>query len=80
VLGFEAECGKPIDVVELSYKLLFDVDPQHKGLLSLEYKGTTSTGIFSPIKQVNASPWRNQACWRQFLAYAGKGMAYLDRF
>jgi len=44
------ECVKPLTAVDVNYSLLFDVDPQHKGLLRLEYKGTTTTGIFSPDK------------------------------
>lgn len=48
VMRFEAQCPKAGPVLELGYNLFFDLDPQHKGLLRLEYAGATRTAIFSP--------------------------------
>jgi hypothetical protein len=36
-----------IAALDVAYSLLFDLDPQHKGLLKLESQGQTSTAIFS---------------------------------
>ena len=46
VLRFEAACPKPGGVLTLGYTLFADLDPQHKGLLRLEYDGVTRTAIF----------------------------------
>ncbi|MES2263370.1 MAG: HupE/UreJ family protein [Pseudomonadota bacterium] len=48
VLRFSAQCPAPVDVLTLDYRLLFDVDPQHKGLLKLNHGGVTDSAIFSP--------------------------------
>jgi len=77
VLRFTAECSKPLATVELNYNLLFDVDPQHKGLLRLEYKGTTTTGIFSPDKATQQFELAEVTLLRQFLDYAKEGVWHI---
>jgi hypothetical protein len=77
VLRFVAECARPLTAVDLSYSLLFDVDPQHKGLLRLEYKGTTSTGIFSPDKATQHFELAEVTLLRQFLDYAKEGVWHI---
>ena len=77
VLRFVAECAKPLTSVELNYSLLFDVDPQHKGLLRLEYKGTTSTAIFSPDKSKQKFDLSEITLLRQFLDYAKEGVWHI---
>jgi hypothetical protein len=77
VLRFSAECSKPLSAVDLNYSLLFDVDPQHKGLLRLEYKGTTTTGIFSPDKTSQHFELTEVTLLKQFLAYAKEGVWHI---
>lgn len=77
VLRFVAECNKPLTSIELNYSLLFDVDPQHKGLLRLEYKGTTTTGIFSPDKASQLFDLTEITLLRQFLDYAKEGVWHI---
>ena len=47
VLRFRSDCGDPIERLAVDYRLLFDIDAQHKGLLRLTQGGHTSTAIFS---------------------------------
>jgi hypothetical protein len=47
VLRFRVDCGGPIERLSVDYRLLFDIDAQHKGLLRLTQGGHTSTAIFS---------------------------------
>ncbi len=47
VLTFTTNCENA-QVLDLNYSLLFDVDPQHRGLLKVIAKDTTRTGILSP--------------------------------
>ena len=37
-------------VLAIDYRLFFDLDPQHRGLLRLEYQGATRAGIFAADK------------------------------
>lgn len=53
VLRFRADCGQSIDGLQVHYKLFFEIDPQHKGLLRLEYQGNTSAAVFSPEKAIH---------------------------
>ena len=50
VLKFSAACKKSPATLVAGYTLFSDLDPQHKGLLRLEYRGATTTAIFSPDK------------------------------
>ena len=77
VLRFEAECSKPLASLQLNYNLLFDVDPQHKGLLRLQYKSTTTTGIFSPDKAEQHFELAEISLLRQFMDYAKEGVWHI---
>ena len=81
VLRFVAECSKPPAALELTYSLLFDVDPQHKGLLRLEYKGaeliTTATGIFGPDKSSQRFKLSETSLLRQFFDYGKEGVWHI---
>jgi len=77
VLRFVAECAQPLTTLELNYMLLFDVDPQHKGLLRLENKGTTTTAIFSPDKADQLFNLSEITLLRQFLDYAKEGVWHI---
>lgn len=47
VMRFAGTCPVPIDALNVRYSLLFDLDPQHKGLLQLKQEnGTVTTAIF----------------------------------
>ncbi|MEW6688904.1 MAG: HupE/UreJ family protein [Pseudomonadota bacterium] len=49
VLRFAADCGARVPAkLEISYNLLFDLDPTHRGLLRFERGGATQTGVLSP--------------------------------
>jgi HupE / UreJ protein len=48
VLRFAADCPAVPQTLTVKYTLLFDLDPQHRGLLRLEEQGRTHTAVFSP--------------------------------
>ena len=77
VLKFSAECAAPIDVLDVQYKLLFDVDPQHKGLLKLESHGQTSTAIFSPDNATQQLQLVKAGKIRQFVDYIRHGVWHI---
>ena len=77
VLKFSAECAAPIDVLDVQYKLLFDVDPQHKGLLKLESQGQTSTAIFSPDNATQQLQLVKTGKVRQFVDYVRHGVWHI---
>ena len=77
VLKLRATC--PVDVVTLDadYKLLFDIDPQHKGLLRLTHGALTSTAIFTPDRARQSLRGADAARWRQFFDYVRHGIWHI---
>ena len=58
VLRFVATCPGPASVLTAGYRLFFDIDPQHRGLLRLEDGNETRTAIFSadaPVQRIEVA-------------------------
>jgi hypothetical protein len=77
VLRLEARCGREIDALAIDYGLLFDVDPQHKGLLRLERAGQSSSAIFTPENRRQAFSGASGSGWRQFVDYVRHGVWHI---
>ncbi len=77
VLRFKAECPAALEMLQARYALFFDIDPQHKGLLRLQYQGVTSTGIFSPDKATQEFSLRRPSKLAQFLDYGREGVWHI---
>ncbi|MCI0353523.1 MAG: HupE/UreJ family protein, partial [Acidobacteria bacterium] len=77
VLRFKALCPSPVQHLIVHYRLLFDLDPQHRGLLHIEHEDQTHTAILSPdhprqrIELATATPWKT------FLAYGWEGIWHI---
>ena len=77
VLRFDAQCPKAGAALDLGYNLFFDLDPQHKGLLRLEYEGATRTAIFSPDTARQTFELTRPSLVAQFLDYGGEGVWHI---
>jgi hypothetical protein len=77
VIRFTATCAQSIDALQVRYALFFDIDPQHKGLLSLQYQDTTSTAIFSPDKASQQFVMQQTSKLRQFFDYGREGVWHI---
>jgi hypothetical protein len=77
VLRLQAICAADIKVLDADYRLLFDIDPQHKGLLRLTARGQTSTAIFTPDRQQQALQVEGASRWRQFGDYVAHGVWHI---
>jgi hypothetical protein len=80
VLRFAASCpdlADAIDALSVSYRLFFDLDPQHRGLLKIEHVGQARSVIFSasaPLQRIELSaPSR----LRQFVDYTLHGVWHI---
>jgi hypothetical protein len=77
VLRFAAACpGGPADL-EVTYRLLSDIDPQHKGLLRLQVGGDTRTAIFSPETAHQTFKLAGANLWQQFFDYLAAGVDHI---
>jgi hypothetical protein len=77
VLKFKAICVGPLQSLAARYRLFFDIDPQHKGLLRLQYQTTDSTGIFSPEKAYQEFALLKPDRWTQFTSYVREGIWHI---
>lgn len=77
VLRFNAVCIGPIKTLQARYGLFFDVDPLHKGLLQLQYKGTSRTAIFSPDRALQQFSLAEPSLFGQFTDYAREGVWHI---
>jgi len=77
VLRFAAECETAPAAIEIGYRLFFDFDAQHKGLLNLEYQGRIQSLVFTPERSRQRFEPGELSAWRQFLSYGREGVWHI---
>src|SRR5437016_1864720 len=77
VLRFAATCAAAPKTLAVGYRLLFDLDPQHRGLIRLEYKGVTRAGILSAEQPEQKFTLAELSMWAQFLDYGNEGVWHI---
>ncbi|AMK78087.1 MULTISPECIES: HupE/UreJ family protein [Methylomonas] len=78
VLNFQAICPSVSAPLSIAYRLFFDFDPQHRGLLSLIHQGLTETAIFSPDRQQIQFPFSaGHSAWRALTDFAYEGIWHI---
>jgi hypothetical protein len=77
VLRFAVDCPAVPAVFSIKYTFLFDLDPQHRGLLRLEEQGRTHTAVFSPDHDTWQLEGDSVALGRQFLDYFQTGVWHI---
>jgi len=77
VMRFTADCPAAPRILSIKYTLLFDVDPQHRGLLRLEDRGGTHTAVFSPDHETWQLEAHSAALGRQFLDFFQTGVQHI---
>jgi hypothetical protein len=77
VLRFSAQCAHAPGTLTVAYRLLFDVDPQHRGLLRLEDAGQTLSAVFADTSPTQRFELTERSRWRQFLDYLRHGVWHI---
>jgi hypothetical protein len=77
VLRFSADCPRAPRRLAIGYDLLFDVDPQHRGLVRVEHAGGDSTAILSDDSRRVELDLAAAAPWRTLLDYAREGVWHI---
>lgn len=77
VLQFSAPCGTTAHTLSARYRLLFDVDPQHRGLLRLEHHGRSESAVFSPDAPMQRFALSESHALRQFMEYLRHGVWHI---
>jgi hypothetical protein len=77
VLKLHAVCPADVSTLDVDYRLLFDIDPQHKGLLRFVHGALTSTAIFTPERSRQSLQVAGASRWRQFADYVRHGVWHI---
>ena len=77
VIRFEATCPARLQSLDIDYRLLFDLDPQHRGLLRLEHGGATRTAVLAPERAAQTFALAESSRWTEFLQYAKEGVWHI---
>lgn len=72
-----AQCPQPPEHLRLDYRLLFDLDPTHRGILVLRAGGATHTAVFAPDATVAGFDLDLPSPWRAFRDYLREGVWHI---
>lgn len=77
VLRFRVECPNDIERLEVQYSLLFDVDPQHRGLLQVSDAAGTRTRIFAVDRQTQTLAIGKFSVWQTLREFWIDGVRHI---
>ena len=77
VMEFSANCNDKINQLVVRYTLFSDLDPSHRGLLKLDYKGTTKSAIFGPDAALQSFVLEKTSRFTEFKDYVTEGIWHI---
>lgn len=77
VLRFDVRCPVTPEALTLTYRLFAELDPQHRGILRLDYQGTTRTAIFGPDNARQRFELARANPWDEFLSFLREGIWHI---
>ena len=78
VLDFTLDCERSGDHVGVHYKLLFDMDPTHRGLARITLGSRDHSRVFSPERPSLEIRSGTAAGWQTFLRYWQEGVWHIS--
>lgn len=77
VLLFTAECARQIDEIEVEYRLFFETDRQHKGLLKLSAGNSVQSAVFDAETPRRKFHLTEVSAWKHFTDYVTQGVWHI---
>lgn len=77
VLRFSAQCTAPVRQLSVDYRLLFDLDASHRGLLRLDLDGASRSAVMSPDQALQRFDLAKASRLATFVQFAGDGMHHI---
>ena len=77
VLQFDVDCPTLLTELGINYTLFFDLDPLHRGLLRVEYQGSTHTAVLSPSRSRQTIELAQVKSGVVFLQYLHEGIWHI---
>ena len=75
--ALEAVCALAPQTLEIDYRLLFDLDPTHRGILVLTAAATTRSAVLGPEPSVRRFDLARPSAWHAFLDYGIEGVRHI---
>lgn len=77
VLAFRVRCPGGLSPDSMRYRLLFESDPLHRGLLAIETATGTTSVVFAPDSQVRSLDGTATSAWHTVLDYTTEGVWHI---
>jgi hypothetical protein len=78
VVNLRAICAAHLDVLDVDYSLLFDIDALHRGLLKLETgSAAVTSAVFSASNRRQSFAMGGLSAWTQLRGYIGEGIEHI---
>ena len=77
VLRISGSCPAASGPLDVNYRLLFDVDALHRGLLKLSFDGVTQTAVLGPTSGAQQFQGGQASRMAQFVQYLGEGVWHI---
>ncbi len=78
VMFFDATCDKNIPTtLSIGYTLFSDIDPYHRGIVTLHAGTLTAGAVLGPKKPQTSLNLRQPSRWRQFKSFVGDGIWHI---
>ena len=77
VLRFTAQCPAIPARLGVDYRMLFDLDPGHRGLLRLDFDGASRSAVLSPEQPTQQFDLAQASRWNTFAQFVGDGMHHI---
>jgi hypothetical protein len=76
-LPFSATCGTQLTQLSVDYRLMQDIDPSHRGLLTVTAWGATQTGVLGGTRGKQSIALNHPSVWRAFTEYLQTGIWHI---
>jgi len=76
VLALRADCASPIVALDVDYRLLFEIDAQHRGLLKLE-SGSVVSAVFAETHRRQSFTLGKPSTLAQLRGYVADGIEHI---
>ncbi|MGH8482259.1 MAG: HupE/UreJ family protein [Nevskiaceae bacterium] len=76
-LALEGACAAAPATLTVQYRLLFEIDPTHRGILALTTPDASHSAVFAPGRDTASLPLGNADALRQFLDYLREGAHHI---
>ena len=77
VLDFSGDCPRQAAHLSIGYRLFFDIDPSHRGLLRLDSPAGTRTAVFSPQRPDQRFDLGSTGAGAAFVQYLIQGIHHI---